>query len=150
MVQEAQDNMDQWPNTNQWPEDTQVLPLKVDNGDNEVTASQITDQVASQIVGNQVTELYADDEECYILKKLDHSHTWLGTAYRYTLFLDWVLIGLTHQYGFKPVFFHRYDGDVYFVVLAIFAVATSLALRDTQLSSMSSMSSMSSRLRSHK
>ena len=34
------------------------------------------------------------------------------------VFLDWMLVSLTHQYGFKPLFFHKNDGDVYFTILA--------------------------------
>lgn len=49
-------------------------------------------------------------------------HEWLASMYRCVLFMDCVLLAITHQYGFRMLYLQPYYGDAYFVVMVVFAM----------------------------
>lgn len=49
------------------------------------------------------------------------SHEIVETMFRYSIPLDFLLIGLSHQHGFKPLFYKSHNADAYFLVVFLFS-----------------------------
>lgn len=74
------------------------------------------------------------DEEAVLLWRMDKENIVLSTLYCIVTGLDFAVLGLSHQYGFRPLFQRAYAGDVYFVAMLLAAQCVVLLVCESSVS----------------